>query len=351
LQHARFSATRDGVAWQAVTIPATADGKAFWIQAARSDRFLHLAEEAILPVVVETAVTACAIAALSFALFAWHGLHRALAPVRMASRAARDIGPGNPSARIASLSMPSEIRPLADAVNDALARLEAGYRAQQRFLANAAHELKTPLTVLRGRLELEQVDALRTAAMVEIDGMARIVGQLLLLAEAADPSSYRRASVDWRGVAERARGMVAFVAERGGVAIGITSIGREASLDGDGSALTTAVRNLLENAIRHSPRGGHVAIEIRGRALCVRDEGCGLPPGAEAQVFERFWRADRSGDGAGLGLAIVREVMQAHGGSVRAANRSDRSGAEFCLVLPAVTAAGGAGFVDDDLGQ
>jgi two-component system, OmpR family, sensor histidine kinase QseC len=329
----RFASERHGVMLQAVTLPVEVDGHRFWIQAARSDKFLQLAEEAILPVVVDTAILACATALACFALFAWHGLHRALAPVRDASGAARAIGPDNASARLASDAMPSEIRPLAEAVNAGLARLEAGYRVQQRFLANAAHELKTPLTILRGRLELEVASPARRAALSEIDGMSRIVGQLLMLAEAADPGSYRRATVSLPQVAMRACALVAFVAEVRGVRFDVVLHESQTFVDGDEGALTTAVRNLLENAIRHSPRGGVVDIAIEADVLCVRDRGPGLPQGAEDLVFERFWRADRTGDGAGLGLSIVREVMQAHGGTASACNRKEGTGAEFRLAF------------------
>jgi two-component system sensor histidine kinase QseC len=330
----RFATTRDGEPMHVVTVRADVQGRALWIQAARSDRFLALAEEAMLPKMVEASLVAGGFALLLFVVVVWFSLRRALRPVRIASAAATRIGPRNPSARVPVAGMPSEIAPLVDAVNAGLARLEAGYLAQQRFLANAAHELKTPLTLVRGRIELDGRPECREAVMRELDGMARIVGQLLHLAEAADPASYRRGPVSLHALAERACRSVALLADDKRIAIDIAFHG-EVALTGDAEALFAAIRNLLENAVRHSPRAGRILIGIEGRTLRVRDEGPGLSPDAIAHAFERFWRADRNDDGAGLGLAIVREVMEAHGGNVVARNRADVPGAEFVLALPA----------------
>lgn len=331
----RFVIARAGESMQVVTVPARVDGRALWIQAARSDRFLEIAEETIMPVMLETSLVAGGFALLLFAAVTWTSVRGALRPVRMAAAAAATIGPRNPSARVPSQAMPSDLAPLVDAVNAGLARLEAGYLAQQRFLANAAHELKTPLALVRGRIELDGRPACRAAVLRELDGMARIVGQLLHLAEAADPASYRRGPVLLQALVERACVSVAPMAVERRVAVDIAFHG-ESPLDGDGEALFAAIRNLLENAVRHSPQGGRVLMRIAGTTVVVRDEGRGLSPDALAHAFDRFWREDRNGDGAGLGLAITREVVEAHGGSVIARNRPDgTSGAEFVLTLPA----------------
>lgn len=329
----RFRIARDGESMQVVTVPATIEGRRVWIQAARSDRFLALAEEAILPVVVESTLLAGGFALALFASVVWWSVRRAMRPVREASATALAIGPRNTAARVASQGLPSEIAPLVSSVNDALGRLEAGYRAQQRFIANAAHELKTPLALLRARIDLDGQPGC-AATLREVDGMARIVGQLLHLAEAADPATYRRAPIVWHRLALQARASVAPLADAKHIAIDIESVEDAHDLRGDASALLAAVRNLLENAIRHSSHGDRVVLRIDGRQLLVRDRGNGLSVEARARMFERFWRADRNGDGAGLGLAIVHEVVEAHGGQVDARNRDDGPGAEVRIVLP-----------------
>ncbi|NUS60773.1 MAG: HAMP domain-containing histidine kinase [Lysobacter sp.] len=335
----RFNIVRDGEAMQVVTVPATIEGRAVWIQAARSDRFLALAEESILPVVVESTLLAGGLALALFASVVWWSVRRAMRPVREASSTAQAIGPRNTAARIASQGLPSEIAPLVSSVNDALGRLETGYRAQQRFIANAAHELKTPLALLRARIELDGRAPCRAASLREVDGMARIVGQLLHLAEAADPASYRRVPIAWHRLALQARASVAPLADAKRISVDIETVDAPHDavghdLVGDAAALVAAVRNLLENAIRHSPSDDRVVVRIEGSRLAVFDRGNGLSDEARAHMFERFWRADRNGDGAGLGLAIVREVVEAHGGQVDARNRDDGPGAEVWIALP-----------------
>lgn len=282
--------------------------------------------------IVDTSLIAGAILLVLYGAIVWVGLRRALRPVRIASEAAHAIGPANPGARVVGKDLPSEILPLVEAVNAGLARLEDASVAQQQFLANAAHELKTPLAILRARLELEAPQACRDAALSEIDGMARIVAQLLHLAEASDRGTYRLAWTSWVRVVANACEAVAPMAVAKRVAIVVEKASESIELHGDESALAMAVRNLLENAIRHSPMAGTVTIRIDGARLCVRDHGPGLSDEAIAHAFDRFWRADRNSEGAGLGLAIVREVVRAHGGEATA--RDVGNGAEFRVALP-----------------
>lgn len=330
----RFAIVRDGESMQVATVAALVDGRALWIQTGRSDRFLALTEEALLPVMVDTSLLAGAIALALFGTVVWISLVRALAPVRGASATAAGIGPRNPGARVRRNDLPDEILPLVDAVNGGLARLERAYLAQQRFIANAAHELKTPLALLRGRIELEGDARCKGTALAEIDAMARIVAQLLHLAEASDPSTYRRASFCLHAVASRARQLVAPAADARQIAIDVVASGLGPTLVGDASALVAAVRNLLENAVRHAPHGSVIEVQVDAGVLTVRDRGAGLSTEALNRMFERFWRADRNGEGAGLGLAIVREVVEAHGGEVSGRNRTDGAGAEFRIALP-----------------
>ena len=132
----------------------------------------------------------------------------------------------------------------------------------------------------------------------------------------------------------QARASVAPLADAKRITVDIDTIDDAHDLVGDAAALLAAVRNLLENAIRHSPCGDRVVLRIEGDRLSVRDRGNGLSAETRAHMFERFWRADRNGDGAGLGLAIVREVVEAHGGHVDARNRDDGPGAEVWIELP-----------------
>ena len=308
----RFTIVRDGLALEGVQHKLRLGGRDYTVQVVRSVHFLEMAEEAILPVVADTALIAGALACGVFALVVLSSVRRALAPLNRASRAAASIGPDAPSARVPGEGIPSEIRPLVDAVNAGLARLEAAYRSQQRFIANAAHELKTPLAILRARTEAPDPD--QAEMRQDIDRMARIVGQMLHLCEASDAQHYRMREADLRDIARNACEQMRFVAERRRVALALDFDDAPVPVTGDAGALAMAVRNLVDNALRHSPVGECVRVVVRDASVTVHDAGPGVPADEAPHVFERFWRADAAADGAGLGLAIVEEVMRAHGG-------------------------------------
>jgi signal transduction histidine kinase len=235
---------------------------------------------------------------------------------------------------VSTVGIPSEILPMVEGINGLLGRIEQAFAVQQRFLANAAHELKTPLSILRGELEL-RLDADEGRALLqEVDTMARTVTQLLQLAEAADLGGYRFTRVVLADVAAEAAALVEGLARSRGVALRREVDARDSAVDGDRAAIQIALRNLLENAIQHSPPEATVELHVQEALITVGDAGPGLDEETRAHLFERFWRRDRSGAGTGLGLAIVKEIMQAHGGEVHAGNREDGQGALFTLEFP-----------------
>ncbi|MCV7242757.1 HAMP domain-containing protein [Mycobacterium mantenii] len=218
-----------------------------------------------------------------------------------------------------------EIAALAVTMNEMLSRLEAGHRAQQRFVGDASHELRSPLTTIISALEVAEAhpDLLDAELAVntmlpEAQRMHTLVEDLLLLARADEQTLLRRkeqvALHDLaRTEADRARREAQVVIH--------TDI-RPVRLEGDPAAMSRMIRNLVENAVRHAV--SCVAIEVGGRdevaVLVVSDDGPGIAPADRSRVFERFVRLDsdraRSGGGAGLGLAIVAEIVAAHGGTV-----------------------------------
>ena len=324
--------TADGL-HVATTPVRTAHGPLI-IQTARSDRFFDLTAEAMLPVVVETSTAVGAIALVLFGVVILVGVRFSLKPVRRASREVEAISPQNLSARISTREMPAEILPLVDGINRSLGRIEDAFMVQQRFLANAAHELKTPLSILRGQIEL-RIDASERAPLLqEIDVMARTVRQLLQLAEASDIGGYRFAEVDLAEVARDAVALVGSLAAASQVSLAITCAENVRPVRGDPAALQIALRNVLENAIHHSPAGSGIDIAINEGSLRVRDCGAGLNDEALEHMFERFWRLDRSGQGTGLGLSIVKEIMDAHHGRIVAENAREGPGAVFILTFP-----------------
>lgn len=263
-------------------------------------------------------------------------VRRAMRPLIRASTQARGIGPTRIDVRLSTSGMPREIRPLIVAVNQAFGRLEEGFRRQREFAADVAHELRTPLAILRTRIEtLSDRNAVRLLHD-DIEGMARVVSQLLDSAELEilliDPSE----SADLHAVCADMAEFVAPLAVAQGKAIALSGYEGELKVRGNGEMLRRAVRNLLENAIRHTPAGTTVEIVIdRAGIIAVLDEGEGVPAARRDQIFQRFWSRDRRKvGGAGLGLSIVKRIIEAHGGTVTVENRTT-GGAAFSIDLAA----------------
>ncbi len=275
------------------------------------------------------------LAALLAAVTVWT-VRQSLAPLTRLSALARRIGPGSLDRRLPQGGLPEEIVPLVGAVNAALARIEQGYAREREFTANAAHELRTPLAVLKAHIEtlsaLDEVPQL----VEELDGIERLVAQLLWLAQ-ADALELR--PDEWAGLQDVALDvtrLLAPVAVRAGKSLELT--GAEdgpVRVRGNAGFLALALRNLVENALAHSPPGGTVEVRLRrGGRIDVIDEGPGVAPGDEARIFERFVRLQpHAYGGAGLGLSIARRIAEVHGGRIEVAREPGR-GAAFSLVLP-----------------
>ena len=243
---------------------------------------------------------------------------RAVRPLLDASRAARDIGPTRTDVRIPSATIPSEIRPLVDAVNQALDRLERGYRVQREFTADAAHELRTPLAILRARLDQLEDSKVSRELKADIRSMGRVVSQLLDAAELDTTFIGPQERADLSALCSDVVEMLAPLALESHRAIELTGAETPVWVRGNAEMLRGAVRNLAENALRHTPQG--TAVEVRvttGGAVSVIDRGPGVIREERGLIFQRFWRRDRSQPGsAGLGLSIVQRIAEAHGGAI-----------------------------------
>lgn len=268
---------------------------------------------------------------------------RALLPLEEASALAGRIGPTHTDIRLPESRMPREVLPLVRAVNHALDRLERGYIVQREFVADAAHELRTPLAILRAQVEtVASQDVVRTL-LDDIDSMARIVNQLIDVAESDTLIVTSNDVADLRAVAAEAAAFMAPIAIAQGRSIAIAGETDAVWVQGNPSALFQAIRNLVENAITHTAPGTTVEITVDAMGhVMVRDEGVGIPEAQRALIFERFWRGDRRRSGsAGLGLAIVARIVKAHGGEISVADAPGR-GAVFTITLQRATPAAAA---------
>jgi two-component system, OmpR family, sensor kinase len=271
---------------------------------------------------------------------------RLLAPLRTLRDTAEDIGETDLSRRIPT-SGNDDITALTRTVNGMLDRLEHAFTGQRQFLDDAGHELKTPLTVLRGHLELldsgnvDDVEETKALLLDEIDRMARLVGDLILLAKSDRPDFVTLADVDLASLTEDAFAKARALGDRDWR---LDAAG-EAVLLADAQRITQALLQLADNAVKHTRPGDTVALgssyDGETARLWVRDTGPGVPPADRAKIFERFGRsAVPDGDeGFGLGLSIVSAIVDAHDGTV-AVDEAIPPGALFVITLPARPAAG-----------
>jgi signal transduction histidine kinase len=257
---------------------------------------------------------------------------RALRPLLNASELAKKINPRRTDIRLPLEEMPKEILPLVEAVNQALDRLEAGFRVQREFTADAAHELRTPLTILRSRVDTLTDRGISKALHKDIEGMARIVNQLLDIAELETFSIDPLEKADLRAICAEVAEFAAPLALAQGKNIALSGSVKAVWIHGNPEMLSRAIRNLVENAINYSPPGTTVEIVVEDRGTVrVLDEGPGIKEDERELIFQRFWRRDRRRtEGAGLGLSIVQRIADTHAATISVENRPT-GGAKFSL--------------------
>ncbi|MEY2536220.1 MAG: hypothetical protein QOF29_4130 [bacterium] len=287
----------------------------------------EVADDALAKLRTQYAIALAAMTALSV-LLGWAVAGRALRPLQRITSAAKRVSQDNLDVRIGLEGPRDELKELADTFDGMLERLSAAFASQRRFVANASHELRTPLSVIRTELDVTLGDPDATNAELREMGETvrdattateRLIQALLTLART-------EAGVTRRDPADLADAARLAVAQTGPEAAAAhlevrTSLG-PAPVQGDRRLLERLVANLVENAVRHNRQGGIVDVRTtrdgERSVVEVRNDGDAVPPGAVGSLLEPFQRLDRGarGDGAGLGLSIVRSVAEAHGGAV-----------------------------------
>ncbi|WP_313342240.1 ATP-binding protein [Stenotrophomonas sp.] len=310
-------------------------GQVYGLRIARSDRLVITLKEHASRLYLRAGTAVAVLALLTFMAVIAIIVNRMLRPLRQASRVASRIGPRNLGSRLRSEGLPSEVVPMIEAFNAALARLEQGFRVQQEFLASAAHELKTPLALLQAEIELS--GAPNTELLLrDTAQMARQVHQLLHLAEVSEGHNYAFAPVRLGAVVLDAVDYLDRLATQRAVTVVVESTNTEhPPVEADAAAVFVLVKNLLENALHHSPADSVVHVGLRAEGFSVRDGGSGVADADRPHLFKRFWRGNaRDSDGAGLGLAICLEICLSHGWEIALAPDTDSAGACFVVTVP-----------------
>lgn len=268
-------------------------------------------------------------------------------PLQRMSAAARRLALGDYRQRV-NIEGPTEVRALAVSFNDMVERVADTRQAQREFLANVSHDLRTPLTSIQGFSQAiaegvaSDAESARHVAQIihdEAARMNRMVESLLDLARIeAGRLEMRRQSVSPTDLLHAVGESVSVRARDQGLDLTLDILPDLPRIAGDGDRLAQVFVNLLDNAIKHTPPGGQVTLSARpagqGISVTVADTGEGIPPGDLPRIFERFYQVDKSRrQGAGLGLAIVHQIIEAHGGTIRAASDLGR-GSQFTVWLP-----------------
>ena len=279
-----------------------------------------------------------AFAILLTGFLGWFAARRGLAPVRNIAQVAKGISATRLGDRLPRESVPAELTDLAASFNDMLGRLEDSFRRLSDFSSDLAHELRTPVSNLMTQTHValsrprsaEEYREILYSNIEEYDRLARMIADMLFLAKADnDLIVPHRENIDLATQVDELIGFYEALADEQGVRVSRIGIG---SISGDRLMIRRAISNLLSNAIRHTPRGGAIKVEVRdlgndGVRIAVENPGQAIPPEHLRRLFDRFYRVDacrqRIGEGAGLGLAITKSIVEAHGGAISVSAERD----------------------------
>lgn len=289
------------------------------------------------------------------ALAVWFGVARGLAPLEPVRRAISRRNPWD-LRPVKQLKTPVEIQPLVSAIDDLLVRLNDDIESQHRFVANAAHQLRTPLAGLKTQIELssrtnnkEELDNIIKQVNRSVDNMTRLVNQLLSLAKLEPSSAWlvKQSEIDLNPVIKEATSDLVPWAVDKEIDLGFEGADKPAVIAGDKSSIRELVTNLIDNAVRYTQPGGKVTVRLAHQQsdnssaisvidLFVEDDGPGIPESERDKVFERFYRVlGNNVTGSGLGLSIVKEIVQAHDAKIYLVPGEDGKGTIARVSFPA----------------
>ncbi|GAA0349887.1 ATP-binding protein [Bowmanella denitrificans] len=309
------------------------EGRQLLVDLARNDLLGELANEAVMPVLEKVSILTMGAAFLVFIFVTYLSVRTLVKPVNDVAAQLQQIKPNQLDVRLPVDQLPSEILPLVQSLNGAMDRVEKGFNEQKRFVANAAHELRTPLAVLTTRVELAELpDDVSTPILGDARYMSRVVEQLLDLSRAQNQSAYRHKAVDLNKVGKDVCMLLGPLSVTYDKELEMESGEGDCRVHGDQGALIILTKNLLENALKHASPGALVKLVIGADSLSVIDSGPGIDEADRVKLFERFWRKDQTSlSGSGLGLSIVSEIAHAHNASITVIGKNNLGGASFIV--------------------
>jgi signal transduction histidine kinase len=335
-----FSGWYDGVHLFGISMPAEIAGEKLWIEV--SQDLAH--RDVLIDDIVNdffsrvgwiTAPILLVLLAIDVGI-----IRQTIQPIVGASRLAARIGPSRTDLRLPQAGMPLEVLPLVQAVNQALDRLEEGFRVQREFTADAAHELRTPLAILRTQIDMIRDTDLAQSLRADVENMSRLVNQLLEIAELDTIVVDADETADLVAVSTEIAAFIAPLALSRNRTVAVSGTPGPVLVRGNADTIGRAVRNLVENALAHTPAGTTVEITVDPNGvLRVGDGGPGVAAADREHIFRRFWRRNRQRTGsAGLGLAIVARIAKMYGATISISDNPG-GGALFTLRFPTVLAA------------
>ena len=322
------------------------DGEMFFVVVGQSLKELHRAQRQLLFLLAISNPVALLLASLGGVWIA----NKALRPVDRLTRAAERIGRGNLNERVDEVGSNDEIGRLAATFNEMISKLEQAFERERRFTADASHELKTPLAVLRGDIEValrrerspDEYKRVLASSLEEIARLTKLTDDLLTLARSdAGDRVLELEPVRLEQLAAEAHAYIQPLAQSVGIALSYDAPRSPVLIEGDEKRLKQLLVNLLDNAIKYTPPGGSarlaLAVENSYALVKVSDSGRGIPASALPHVFERFYRQSDPKDsrvtGFGLGLAISKWIVDAHGGTIEVES-AEGEGSRFTVRLP-----------------
>jgi two-component system, OmpR family, sensor kinase len=322
------------------------DGELFFVVVGQSLKDLKQAQRQLLFLLAISNPVALLLASLGGLWIA----NKALSPVDRLTRAAERIGRGDLNERVEESGSNDEIGRLAATFNEMISKLEQAFERERRFTADASHELKTPLAVLRGDIEValrrerspEEYKRVLQSNLEEIARLTKLTDDLLTLARSdAGEQVLELEPVRLDRLAAEAAAYIRPLAESSGVSLSFDAMRSPVFVEGDEKRLKQLFVNLLDNAIKYTPPGGSarlaLTVENSSALIEVSDNGRGIPASALPQVFERFYRQSDLKDsrvtGFGLGLAISKWIVDAHGGTIEVES-AEGKGSRFSISLP-----------------